>query len=135
MRRVEAMSLYHHLAGKEALLDVVVDSIAHDGHMLGWCDSQAEFEFTLDLYSTGSSRSGEQTGGHPGELVRPLAESDERIPHVERFELPEVAIVRVEGSHSVLKQNRSNVRVWYQIATHGRPGRDVQVGVHEAVTF
>jgi hypothetical protein len=28
----------------------------HDGDVLGWCDSQAEFEFTLDLLLDGLAR-------------------------------------------------------------------------------
>lgn len=28
----------------------------HDGDMLGWCDSQVEFEFTLDLVIDGLAR-------------------------------------------------------------------------------
>jgi hypothetical protein len=41
---------------------------ANDGDILGWCDSQAEFEFTLDLLLDGLARQAsvtEQPGDHP----------------------------------------------------------------------
>ncbi len=35
---------------------IVAETHAHDGATMGWCDSQAEFEFTLDLLLEGLER-------------------------------------------------------------------------------
>lgn len=57
----------------------------------------------------------------------------ERIPHVERLELPEAAVVRAEGSHPVPKQDRGGVRVGHEAASNDCAGRHVQAGVQESV--
>jgi hypothetical protein len=46
-------------------LTALVASEVHDndGEMLGWCDSQAEFEFTLDLLLDGLDRQREAGPG------------------------------------------------------------------------
>jgi hypothetical protein len=49
----------------------MIDSEVHDNieDPLGWCDSQNEFEFTLDLLLDGLARTADTGAGSPAQVL------------------------------------------------------------------
>ena len=59
----------------------------------------------------------------------------ERIAHVETFELPEIAVPGVKGAHAVLKEDGGELGVGHQVPTNHLVCGDALVSVQEAVLF
>ena len=57
----------------------------------------------------------------------------ERVAHVERLELPKIAVVGVERADAVLKEDRRNVDVRDEVPANRHVAGDVLIGVDEAV--
>ena len=58
--------------------------------------------------------------------------SGERIAYLERFELPEIAVVRVQRTHAVLEEDGRNVRIRHEVSAHRHVRGDVIVRLHES---
>ena len=74
------------------------------------------------------------------ECISPVSQIDtasgqERVAHVEKLELPEIAVSRIKGAHAVLKKDGGELGVRHKVPTNYKVRCNVAVNIQKPILF